>query len=133
MKKVRPLGNRFRIYAGFLTFMLALAVMGLSVEATAADSAEKYKVDASIVCMVNDNVMGRTQIPVEVEGKTYYGCCKNCVGKLKGNIAVRTAKDPFSGNDVDKASAFIIEGPKGEALYFESAVTANKFIAKYSK
>ena len=30
--------------------------------------------DPSQVCMVNDQFMGRAQIPVSVGGKTYYGC-----------------------------------------------------------
>jgi len=107
---------------------MALLFTGLSGTVMASGSADGYKVDPGIVCMVTDKVMGKPQIPVKVEGKTYYGCCKNCVGKLNGNPAVRTAKDPVSGNNVDKSTAFIIEGPEGEAIYFESALTAGKFI-----
>ncbi len=99
--------------------------MGLS---HAQDTVEGYKVDHGIVCMVTDKVMGRPQIPVVVGGKTYYGCCKNCVGKLKGNPAIRYAKDPVTGAQVDKARAFIMEGPNGDALYFESALTARRFV-----
>ncbi|MFQ5480355.1 MAG: hypothetical protein ACE5DW_03665 [Thermodesulfobacteriota bacterium] len=116
-------------------FMLFLGILfiGYRAEATAAGSADKYKVDPSIVCMVNDNVMGKPQIPVLVGGKTYYGCCQNCVKTLNEDSAMRAAQDPFSGKMVDKSSAFIIEGPDGEALYFESALTAGKFVDSFSK
>lgn len=79
------------------------------------------------VCMVNDKVMGRPQIPVEFEGKTYYGCCQGCVARIKFDRSVRYAVDPVSGKVVDKASAVILEGPGGEALYFESLDTAGRF------
>ncbi len=133
MRIVRFLRSGFRVYIGLLVIALTLSMMGLAAEAGAAGSAEKYKVDPSIVCMVNDNVMGKPQIPVLVEGKTYYGCCKNCVGTLNENPAIRSAKDPFTGKLVDKAGAFILEGPDGAALYFESALTASKFIDSFSK
>ncbi|WP_246054093.1 MULTISPECIES: hypothetical protein [Antarcticibacterium] len=35
-----------------------------------------------LVCMVNNAYMGKSQMPVPVNGKTYYGCCEMCVGKL---------------------------------------------------
>ena len=35
------------------------------------------------VCMVNDRFMGVEQIPIEVDGTTYYGCCEGCVEKLQ--------------------------------------------------
>lgn len=40
------------------------------------------QVEASKVCMVNDTVFDREQIAVEVEGKTYYGCCPMCKDRL---------------------------------------------------
>ena len=38
------------------------------------------------VCMVNDRYMYVDQMPVEVDGITYYGCCENCVIKIQQNI-----------------------------------------------
>lgn len=76
--------------------------------------------DASQVCMVNDQFMGRPQIPVQVEGKTYYGCCAMCKTRLQRDAASRTAIDPVSHTPVDKASAVIGKTASGSTLYFAS-------------
>lgn len=78
-------------------------------------------VDPSLVCMVNNAYMGKPQIPVPVNGKTYYGCCEMCVDKLNNIESARIATDPFSGNPVDKSEAFIVvTNPQGAVAYFES-------------
>ncbi|MFQ5585353.1 MAG: hypothetical protein ACE5GF_00775 [Thermodesulfobacteriota bacterium] len=71
--------------------------------------------------------MAKTQIPVYVDDKVYYGCCQGCVNALKTERTFRFAQDPVTGREVDKADAFIIEGPAGEALYFESLETAERY------
>jgi YHS domain-containing protein len=76
--------------------------------------------DASQVCMVNDQFMGRPQIPVQVQGKTYYGCCAMCKTRLQSDAASRTAIDPVSHTPVDKASAVIGKTANGSTLYFAS-------------
>jgi len=82
------------------------------------------------VCMVTDRVPGdRAMFPVRVKGKTYYGCCPVCIGRLKNERAVRYAIDPVTGREVDKATAFIVSGPEKRALYFESEESARKFLA----
>ena len=65
------------------------------------------KISSNLVCMVNNAYMGKEQIPVEFEGKTYYGCCNMCVDKINNNREVRYAIDPVTGREVDKATAFI--------------------------
>ena len=50
-------------------------------------SKKEAKLKSSLVCFVNNKFMGIDQIPVEVEGKTYYGCCQDCVAKIN-NIPV---------------------------------------------
>ena len=77
-------------------------------------------VPASKVCMVENRVSGRENIPVEVDGRTYYGCCPVCVGKLSFKRAHRYAIDPVTGKEVDKAKAYIIAREDGTAIYFES-------------
>lgn len=83
--------------------------------------------DRSLVCMVNDKVLGRPQLPVIVGDKTYYGCCAGCVGRLNNDRKARVAADPVTGRDVDKSEAVILEGERGEALYFESEETARRY------
>lgn len=85
-------------------------------------------VEPSLVCMVNDAYMGKPQIPVPVNGKTYYGCCEMCVDKLNNIESARIAIDPFSGNQVDKSEAFIVvTNPQGAVAYFESEANYNAF------
>jgi len=74
-----------------------------------------------LVCMVNNAYMGENQMPVPVEGKTYYGCCEMCVQRLNEDESSRLGSDPYSGNEVDKSEAFIvISGENGKVEYFES-------------
>lgn len=85
-----------------------------------AEAAALTLVSSSEVCMVNNQYMGKPQIPVEVSGKTYYGCCEMCKGKLLNDAAARTAIDPASKREVDKASAVIAKNERGDVLYFEN-------------
>lgn len=112
---------------GLLLFIAALFLAACS---PAEPEPPLIGVNPSEVCMVNDAVMAKPQIPVPFEGLTYYGCCEGCVGRLRGERAMRVSKDPLTGREVDKAKAFIMAGPKGEALYFESSKTAGKYMAK---
>lgn len=92
----------------------------LSKLAAVAGGAVERVLDTSQVCMVNNHFMGIPQIPVTVEGKTYYGCCPMCKDKLANDPAGRTALDPVSQKPVDKALAVIGKTKTGAALYFES-------------
>lgn len=79
-------------------------------------------VPSNLVCMVNNAYMGKQQIAVPFNGKTYYGCCEMCKNRIPQDAAVRKATDPVTGRPVDKASAYIvITGDNGEVSYFESA------------
>jgi YHS domain-containing protein len=86
----------------------------------AAPAAVTLVEDRSLVCMVNNQFMGRPQIPIEVEGRTYYGCCEMCKGRLGNDPAARMATDPVSQKQVDKATAIIGKTSDGATLYFES-------------
>lgn len=76
--------------------------------------------DRSLVCMVNDQFMGRPQIPVVVNGATYYGCCPACKERLTNEPGTRSALDPGNHRPIDKAHATIAQTESGAALYFES-------------
>jgi YHS domain-containing protein len=114
--------------AGFV-FAALLALMVYSPDKPLAIQA----VDPSLVCMGTDQVPGTPMIPVEINGKTYYGCCPKCNKRLRTDKGARTAADPVTSEPVDKASAFIIEGPGGMALYFKSAETAKKHLENNSQ
>ena len=100
----------------------AVSSVGLT-EATPAPNQSDSSVltlvtDTSQVCMVNNQFIGRPQIPVQVDGKTYYGCCAMCKGRLQSDAPARTAIDPVTNAAVDKASAVIGKTTTGSVLYF---------------
>jgi YHS domain-containing protein len=84
-------------------------------------------VDTSQVCMVNDQYMGKPQIPIAVEGRTYYGCCPMCKDRLANQPASRIGKDPVTGNDVDKAVALMVKDASGKILYFENEDSLRRY------
>ncbi len=83
--------------------------------------------EPSQVCMVNNQFMGKPQIPIEVEGRTYYGCCAMCKDRLGTDPASRTAQDPVTGETVDKSVAVIIQDAAGKVLYFASEDTLRRY------
>ena len=97
----------------------------IPVAESAVKAEHKYKfgdqVPNDLVCMVNDAYMGEPQIPIPVDGKTYYGCCDMCVKTLSTEESSRMAIDPFSRNPVDKSRAYIVlQDQQGKVAYFES-------------
>lgn len=79
-----------------------------------------HRVEAKYVCMANNRAFPVVQIPVEVEGKTYYGCCQMCEARLKKDESLRKGIDPVSGAEVDKADAVIGTKSDGSVYYFEN-------------
>lgn len=80
--------------------------------------------------MVNDQHMSAAQIPVQVEGKTYYGCCQMCEAKLKQNEQVRLGRDPLTQKAVDKATAVLAMDAKGKVMYFENEANMRTYAAQ---
>jgi YHS domain-containing protein len=97
---------------------------------TSSSAAVEKVSDPSLVCMVNDMDMGKAQIPVVVEGQTYYGCCAMCKERLANDAAVRTAIDPVSGKKVDKAKAVIGKRRDGSVVYFENEKNLRQYAAR---
>lgn len=98
-----------------------LAVMlAAAISVSADQSAKATKIQPKRVCMINNAAMPKDQIPVVVEGKTYYGCCPMCKERLARDAASRVAVDPVSGKSVDKATAVIGALKGGDVLYFEN-------------
>lgn len=108
---------------------VALLVSALAFAGTEGGRPALRKVEAKKVCMVNNTVFDKDQIPVQVENRTYYGCCEMCKERLAKDPAARTATDPVTGKTVDKAKAVIAAQADGTVLYFESEET----LAQYEK
>lgn len=79
------------------------------------------------VCMVNNAAFDKPQIPVEVDGKTYYGCCPMCKERLAKDASARTATDPVSGKSVNKAEAIIGKTADGSVYYFENESNMKRY------
>ena len=109
-----------------LAFVCLLALAS-GVARAGEEKQELKRVETKKVCMVNNQVFDKDQIPVTVEGKTYYGCCEMCKERLTKDAAARTAVDPVTGKPVDKATAVIAAQPDGTVLYFESEKTLEQY------
>ncbi|HKI00393.1 MAG TPA: hypothetical protein VKK31_00290 [Thermoanaerobaculia bacterium] len=111
----------------FLLFTLcALLVATVAFAGEAVKPALK-RVEAKKVCMINNQLFEKDQIPVPVQGKTYYGCCEMCKERLAKDANARTATDPVTGKAVDKATAVIAAQADGSVLYFESEKTLEQY------
>lgn len=108
--------KRIIILSSLLTAFLAVVSVNSQAEIL-------KRVKTGNVCMVNNEDMGKPQIPIQVKGKTYYGCCAMCVGSLTNDPEARRAIDPVSGHTVDKANSVIGARRDGSVLYFESEAT----------
>ncbi|HEX7153068.1 MAG TPA: hypothetical protein VF618_16390 [Thermoanaerobaculia bacterium] len=112
-----------------IVFMAAVALAG---EPT-APKGKLEKVVPKTVCMMNEQHMGKDQIPVDVDGKTYYGCCEMCKKALAADAKKREAIDPVSNKKVDKAQAVIAKQEDGRVFYFESDESLAKWNAQFDK
>ncbi|MGH9318354.1 MAG: hypothetical protein ACRD21_01005 [Vicinamibacteria bacterium] len=109
-------------------WILAVGGIALALPALAAEEGDAIEVvDAAYVCMVNDAAYEKLQVRVDVEGKTYYGCCEMCKERLAKDASLRTAVDPVSGKDVDKAKAVIGADAYRRVFYFENEENFEKF------
>lgn len=119
----------------------SLAFKGFSIQKAPQYSSEgvgivtpefKAPLEKNLVCMVNDTYFNKEQILVEVDNKKYYGCCDMCVETLNKKREIRYAKDPLTGEEVDKALAFIAINPKvagGKVLYFSDQENYQKYMS----
>lgn len=112
-------------------FLLTLALALFSLPAFAQGGGDAgaalTPVKSEYVCMVTNAAFDKPQIPVDVGGKTYYGCCPMCKERLAKDASVRKATDPVSGQDVDKASAVIGKSADGSVYYFESEANLQSY------
>ena len=87
--------------------------------------------DTGGVCMLSNRFLGEhADVPIQVEGKTYRGCCANCAARLGSHAEARTANDPVTGHPVDKATALLARDANNRVYYFESEATLARFAAR---
>lgn len=110
-----------------LNFLALVMILSFGSFTQAQQSSSLKPLDAKYVCMITNQEFAKEQIPVDVEGKTYYGCCEMCKAKIKNNPQSRVAIDPVSGNQIDKAVAVIGAAPDGSIYYFESEENFSQF------
>ena len=115
-----------------LLAMLLVAAVAFAAEESAAPQGPLTKVEPKTVCMINEHAMGKDQIPVEVDGKTYYGCCEMCKKALESDKSKRVATDPVSGKEVDKATAVIAKQEDGRVFYFENDANLARYNEKFA-
>jgi YHS domain-containing protein len=116
-----------RTFVAATLCMVALLVSALAFAGENGVRPALKRVETKKVCMVNNAVFEKDQIPVQVSGKTYYGCCEMCKERLAKDVTARTATDPVSGKTVDKATAVIAAKADGTVLYFESEKTLEQY------
>ncbi|MEE8299116.1 MAG: hypothetical protein V3R67_07015 [Thermodesulfobacteriota bacterium] len=109
------------------TFFISFSAFAQADNTNQQTSSSLTEVDSKYVCMVTNQLFVKEQIPVELEGKTYYGCCEMCKAKIKNNPQSREATDPVSGKKVDKAEAIIGATTDGSIYYFESEENLAEF------
>lgn len=120
--------NRNRVvFVNALALLLVTAGAALASEKDASSADKVVAVESKHVCMINNRSMANEQIPVDVEGKTYYGCCPMCKERLAQDASTRFAIDPVSGKKVDKAKAVIGALPGAAVLYFENDANLKKY------
>lgn len=116
-----------RVFAAIAAAAL-LSVLALPGRSDEAQTPAKItRVETKKVCMVNNTLFQKDQIPVQVEGKTYYGCCEMCKERLAKDAGARAAVDPVTGKPVDKATAVIGALDDGSVLYFENEATFTQY------
>lgn len=130
--------KRVMISIGVVIFVLAIGFYGFMFKEEHAKT-NAYKsfigvvVPDSMVCMVSGEIKHKAINPIELEGKTYWGCCGQCETKLKYNTKnARMAKDPISEKLISKADAYIRINPENnrKVMFFESEANYNEYLKK---
>ena len=119
-----------RISVALLVLLVATASFAAQVD---KPQGPLTRVETNQVCMINEQHMAKLQIAVDVEGKTYYGCCAMCKKQLEDKPETRVATDPVSGKQVDKAVAVIAAQEDGRVFYFENEKNLDAYNAKAAK
>ena len=114
-------------FTRFVATAAALTVLILTVTVSAATGERVKPIDAKFACFINKQKFDKPQMPVVVDGKTYYGCCQSCAQTLTSDPKSRMDTDPVSGKRVDKATAVVGADKAGTVYFFENMKNLKKF------
>ncbi|MUP39402.1 hypothetical protein [Labilibaculum euxinus] len=90
----------------------------------------------NMVCMVRGDIKSKSTLPIQIEDKTYRGCCQKCMDKLERNVNnIRFTIDPITGQSINKADAVIKQDPHDNkrVLFFKSNETYNQYLKIINK
>ena len=107
-------------------FAVLVLIALVSLPVLAASDGVK-QVNSKNICFINKSRFNHNLKSVEVDGKKYYGCCPDCLAKLKDDASSRMDVDPLSGKQVDKATAVIGVDKNGKIYFFENIENLKKF------
>ena len=106
-----------------------LALIAMVTLPILAASDEVKQVNPKHICFMTGKRFDRGLKSVTVSGKTYYGCCGDCLAQLQDDPKARQAVDPVSGKTIDKADALIGVDKNGKIYFFEDRQNLKKFRA----
>ncbi|MGZ2369478.1 hypothetical protein ACXR6G_06805 [Ancylomarina sp. YFZ004] len=130
------------IILGLIVFLAAIIVYAPGLNNSNNDdqiiyvSFEGEIIPDSMVCMLGGDIKTKPTLPIEINSKTYWGCCQNCLGKLQRNENnALYALDPLSGESVNKADAIIRQDPQNNkrVFFFKSNETYNQYLKTINK
>ncbi len=106
------------------------------VETTKSTIEPAEQIKPTDICMFYNVILDApSEYPVEVDGKTYYGCCDYSSSQLREDSTTRFSIDPFSGEKVDKVGALIFPDPNRDngVLYFKTKDNYLQYIKKLNQ
>ena len=81
------------------------------------------RVKSSEVNMVTNRFEGKRQAEINANGKTFYGTGDGAAAAIANNPSICNAKDPLTGETVNKSEAVIFANASGKVYYFKSEHT----------
>ncbi len=112
-----------------ITIVVTLLTTG-KIEKSKTEAKQDPSIKREYVSMYYNEIIDTPTEPVIVNGKTYNGCCEFTSEQLRTDSTTRFSTDPFSGEKVDKATAYIAPDPNKEkgVLYFQFRENYDKYI-----
>lgn len=94
---------------------------------------ENRQIPYNKVCMYYDVELNMVStFPVNINGKTYYGCCNETQANLYTDSTKRVAIEPITQKTIDKSEALIFldldKIKDNKVLYFESKENHDKYL-----